>query len=258
MLSNPSLADVYRKDIIESCHRGSVIVVNHLGETVFSLGDVERGIYPRSSLKFFQAIPLVESGAADHFQLSDAEIALACSSHNAENIHTSAVQTWLNRMDLDIEDLENGPDMPQYEEADALVEFVDSGRAFQLAPDAFAGWELMRDAAGGKGVELQVVSAFRSVKRQTEIVERKRKKGLSDEEIFKVSARPGYSEHHTGKAIDLTTPGFLALEEEFENSEAFQWLVKNANGFGFYLSYPRDNRYGIIYEPWHWCFKGSI
>jgi L-asparaginase II len=117
MLSNPSLADVYRKDIIESCHRGSVIVVNHLGETVFFLGDVERDIYPRSSLKFFQAIPLVESGAADHFQLSDAEIALACSSHNAENIHTSAVQTWLNRMDLDIEDLENGPDMPQYEEA---------------------------------------------------------------------------------------------------------------------------------------------
>lgn len=117
MLLNPSLADVYRKDIIESCHRGSVIVVNHLGEIVFSLGDVERDIYPRSSLKFFQAIPLVESGAADYFQLSDAEIALACSSHNAENIHTSAVQAWLSYMDLDIEDLENGPSMPLYEEA---------------------------------------------------------------------------------------------------------------------------------------------
>jgi len=161
-----------------------------------------------------------------------------------------------SKEEVPIESLGKLP-MPTYEEADSLVDFVDNGRTFQLYPNAFGAWVWMRDAAKAEGVELQVVSAFRSIKRQGEIVEKKRKKGLSDEEIFKVSARPGYSEHHTGKAIDLTTPGFLALEEEFERSEAFQWLVKNANGFGFYLSYPRDNRYGIIYEPWHWCFKGT-
>ncbi len=146
--------------------------------------------------------------------------------------------------------------MPQYPEEHLLVEFEDNGRLFQLHPDVLIAWERMRDTARGHRVQLHLVSAFRSIKRQSEIVEKKRMKGLSDEDIFKVSARPGYSEHHTGKAIDLTTPGFLALEEEFENSEAFKWLIKNGNRFGFYLSYPRDNKYGIIYEPWHWCFKG--
>ena len=146
--------------------------------------------------------------------------------------------------------------MPQCLEADELVEFEDDGQRFQLHPDAFIAWEKMRDAAKEQGAELDMVSAFRSIARQLEIVEKKRKRGLSDEDIFKVSARPGYSEHHTGKAIDLSTPGFLVLEEEFENSEAFKWLIGNANKFGFYLSYPRDNKYGIIYEPWHWCFKG--
>jgi D-alanyl-D-alanine carboxypeptidase len=147
--------------------------------------------------------------------------------------------------------------MPQYLEAEKLVEFEDNGQRFQLHPDSFLAWERMRDAAKEQGVQLDMVSAFRSIKRQSEIVERKRKRGLSEEDIFKVSARPGYSEHHTGKAIDLTTPGFLTLEEEFEKSEAFKWLMKNGNNFGFHLSYPRDNKYGIIYEPWHWRFKGT-
>ncbi|MBW8015260.1 MAG: D-alanyl-D-alanine carboxypeptidase family protein [Planctomycetes bacterium] len=147
--------------------------------------------------------------------------------------------------------------MPQYPQQHELVEFEDNGRFFHLHPDVLIAWERMRDAAGDQEVLLHLVSAFRSIERQSEIVEKKRMRGLSDEEIFKVSARPGYSEHHTGKAIDLTTPGFLALEEEFEHSEAFKWLIKNGNRFGFYLSYPRDNRYGIIYEPWHWCYKGT-
>ena len=114
---NPVLAEVYRKNVVESCHRGSVVVVNHHGETVFSLGDVERNIYPRSSMKMFQAIPLVESGAADSFQLSESEISLACASHNAESTHVEAVESWLSRIGLGIDDLENGPDMPLNEQA---------------------------------------------------------------------------------------------------------------------------------------------
>ena len=117
MQQNPILVDVYRKDIIESCHRGSVLVVNHKGETVFSLGDVERHIYPRSSLKLFQAIPLVETGAVDHYGLSDAELALACASHNGETIHTETVEKWLARLQLGVDDLENGPTMPMLGEA---------------------------------------------------------------------------------------------------------------------------------------------
>ncbi len=104
-------------------------------------------------------------------------------------------------------------------------------------------------------IELQLVSAFRSIEYQVGIIERKLARGQDMAQILAVSAAPGYSEHHTGRAIDLTTPGFAALEEEFEQSPAFRWLVKNATEFGFSLSFPRGNRHGITYEPWHWCWR---
>ena len=115
----------------------------------------------------------------------------------------------------------------------------------------------MKEAARAEGIHYYIVSAFRSIARQLEIIEGKRKNGLSDEEIFRVSALPGFSEHHTVRALDLNAPGFPALEEEFEYSRAFQWLIQNAGQFGFELSYPRENKYGISYEPWHWFYKDN-
>ncbi len=114
---NPVLAEVYRNNVVESCHRGSAVVVDSKGKTVLAIGDTDRKIYPRSSLKLFQAIPLLESGAADQFKLSDKEIALACASHNAEQFHIDAVHNWLHRLGLDTDDLECGPDFPM---SDAL------------------------------------------------------------------------------------------------------------------------------------------
>jgi D-alanyl-D-alanine carboxypeptidase len=122
-----------------------------------------------------------------------------------------------------------------------------------LAPRAAAAWLRMRTAAGKAGVELQTVSAFRSAKYQMEIVQKKLDRGVPVQNILKVSAAPGYSEHHGGRALDLTTPGFPHLEEQFENSAAFAWLQNNAAAFGFRLSFPRGNRHGLAYEPWHWC-----
>src|SRR5579875_1789940 len=104
------------------------------------------------------------------------------------------------------------------------------------------------------GIDLQVVSAFRSIEYQLGILERKLARGQTIDEILRVSAAPGYSEHHSGRAVDLTTPGFAALEEDFERSPAFAWLMRNASPFGFALSYPRGNPHGIAYEPWHWCW----
>ena len=124
-----------------------------------------------------------------------------------------------------------------------------------LAERAAQAWTRMRDAAAHAGVELQVVSAFRSVEYQLGILKRKLERGQSIGEILKVSAAPGYSEHHSGRALDLTTPGFAVLEEEFENSPAFAWLKKNARRYRFHLSYPRRNPHGIAYEPWHWCYR---
>ena len=109
---NPVLAEVYRNDVVESFHRGSAVVMDSTGKCVMEIGDGSRNIYPRSALKLLQAIPLVETGAADHFGFSDREIAVACASHSAEEIHTSTVSALLNRIGLSVDDLENGPDMP--------------------------------------------------------------------------------------------------------------------------------------------------
>lgn len=123
-----------------------------------------------------------------------------------------------------------------------------------LAPRAARAFLRMRGAAADAGIDLQVVSAFRSADYQLGILKRKLERGETIAQILRVSAAPGYSEHHSGRVVDLTTPGCAALEEEFETSPAFAWLTMRARNFGFTLSYPRDNPRGIAYEPWHWCW----
>jgi zinc D-Ala-D-Ala carboxypeptidase len=127
-------------------------------------------------------------------------------------------------------------------------------RPVWLAPRAARAWSRIHEAALRDGVELQVVSAFRSIEYQLDIIRRKLERGFAMDEILRVSAAPGYSEHHSGRAFDLTTPNYAALEEEFENSPAFAWLSTNAKLYGFTMSYPRGNPQGIAYEPWHWCW----
>jgi len=116
-------------------------------------------------------------------------------------------------------------------------------------------WRAMKAAAQSDGVALRIVSAFRSIERQAEIVRAKLERGLSLDAILEVSAPPGYSEHHTGRAVDMTTDGVPALEVEFENTNAYRWLSRRAGEFGFSLSYPAGNPHGYAYEPWHWCHK---
>ncbi|HYS50488.1 MAG TPA: M15 family metallopeptidase, partial [Burkholderiales bacterium] len=104
-------------------------------------------------------------------------------------------------------------------------------------------------------VIIRIGSAFRSVDRQAEIIGAKLAEGVSLDAVLCVSAPPGYSEHHSGRAVDVTTDEGAPLEPEFEKTEAFRWLSKNAVRFGFVLSYPAGNPYGYDYEPWHWCFR---
>jgi D-alanyl-D-alanine carboxypeptidase len=131
------------------------------------------------------------------------------------------------------------------------------GRTQWLQPRAARALARMRETAALASVDLQVVSAFRSIEYQLGIVERKLARGLAMDEILRVSAAPGYSEHHSGRCVDFTTPGFAALEEEFERSPAFAWLRRHAPKHGFTLSYPRRNAHGIAYEPWHWCWHAE-
>lgn len=143
-------------------------------------------------------------------------------------------------------------------EATALVEVGPDkfGRDARLVADAATAWMAMRDAAASDGVVLELVSAFRSVDYQRGLIERKLAAGLAIEAILEASAAPGYSEHHTGRAVDLGTPGSPELEEVFEATAAFAWLARHAARYGFRLSFPRDNPHGILYEPWHWAYTG--
>ena len=152
-----------------------------------------------------------------------------------------------------------GRALPVQEEARELelVEVGENGREYLLVPSAAAAWRTLRAAAEADGVALKIISAFRSVERQAEIVREKLARGLTLDAIFSASAPPGYSEHHTGRAVDLGTPGAQPLEEDFEDTPAFRWLSANAGRFGFVLSFPRDNPHGYVYEPWHWCHRPS-
>lgn len=136
-----------------------------------------------------------------------------------------------------------------------LAERNAAGREFELTPAAAQAWQALRDAAAADGVTLYLVSAYRSIARQHEIVAAKLACGQPLADILQVSAAPGFSEHHTGRAIDIGTPGSPVLEEGFEKTPAFVWLGANAARFGFVLSFPRDNPCGYLYEPWHWCHQ---
>lgn len=116
-MANPVLVEITRGPLIESVHTGSVAISEASGEIVASLGDIEALVYPRSSLKPIQALPLVESGAADAYGLGEEEIALACASHSGEPIHTERVASWLARIGCRETDLACGPQAVRYEPA---------------------------------------------------------------------------------------------------------------------------------------------
>ncbi len=129
------------------------------------------------------------------------------------------------------------------------------GRPQQLTEAAFTAWTGMKNAAADAGVEIFLVSAWRSPQYQHDLIARKLARGHSIKRILAVNAAPGYSEHHTGRAIDIGAPGCEILTEEFETTSAFQWLSGHAGKFGFHMSYPRGDNRGIAYEPWHWCYR---
>jgi len=109
---NPTLVEVLRNDAVESAHRGAVVAVDSTGTSVLSYGDTDALVFPRSSLKPIQTIPLLESGAAKAFALSDEEIALACASHSGEPQHMKVLGDWMQRLGFDTSLLECGADLP--------------------------------------------------------------------------------------------------------------------------------------------------
>src|SRR5665213_3257951 len=114
-MANPVLVEITRGDLVESVHRGSIAIADAKGNIRLALGDLKTPVYPRSSLKPIQALPLLESGAAEAFGLGDEEIALACASHSGEPMHTTRVAAWLSRIGCGESDLACGAHPSRYE-----------------------------------------------------------------------------------------------------------------------------------------------
>lgn len=149
--------------------------------------------------------------------------------------------------------------LPFCEEAINLVvaDRDPEGELIQLVPEAARRWRLMKLAALDDGIILWAESGFRSMARQAELIRCELDDRHSVEQVLTWVAAPGYSEHHTGRAIDITSPDCYPDTLAFGTTDAFAWLSRYANGYGFYLSYPPDNPFGVIYEPWHWCLQNE-
>jgi D-alanyl-D-alanine carboxypeptidase len=129
-----------------------------------------------------------------------------------------------------------------------------------LRHEAAEALRQMRRAAARDGVELSVLSAFRDRSLQQHLFfDVKANRNQDARTRARVSAPPGFSEHSTGYAVDFGDGRLPAtnLSESFEASPAFRWLTANANRYHFTLSFPRNNRQGVSYEPWHWRYEGS-
>jgi zinc D-Ala-D-Ala carboxypeptidase len=147
---------------------------------------------------------------------------------------------------------------PMYPEANCLISVGEDiyGREQFLAPEAAERWLSLQAQAARDKISLFIVSGFRSVKKQKEIIEAKIRAGEGLDAILTVNTAPGYSQHHTGLVVDVTdNTDSEPLTEDFGCSPAFTWLMYQAPAFGFFLPYHTGNRYGIVYEPWHWALE---
>lgn len=168
--------------------------------------------------------------------------------------------------DLSNADVNQGVDLEgrrhfAYKEApESDLQAITPDGGIKLRTSAARKFQAMAAAARAEGVLLVPLSGFRSVAEQQHLFFGiKAQRGQVATKRAEVSAPPGYSEHHTGYAIDIgdaKTPA-TNLSPAFENTAAFKWLEQNAPRYNFELSFPRGNAQGINYEPWHWRFVGD-
>lgn len=148
-----------------------------------------------------------------------------------------------------------------YEQADAAeLESLTADGSQKLRKAAAKAYLDMEQAARADGVILVPLSTFRSIKEQESVFfDIKQERGQVATQRATVSAPPGHSEHHTGYAIDIGDGEMQSadLSTSFEQTQAFQWLKKNAAYYSFELSFPKNNPQGVSYEPWHWRFVGD-
>lgn len=144
--------------------------------------------------------------------------------------------------------------LPLHREAEELVAVPcgRNGKHHWMTPLTKTLWTALYAAASTDGITLIVRYAYRSVDDQAQLIREQLSASnrSSIDELMTWMAAPGYSEHHTGCALDFESS---PVGQAFETTAAFDWLCMNAQRHGFALSYPQGNAQGIIFEPWHWC-----
>jgi len=152
------------------------------------------------------------------------------------------------------------PALPRFAEPEELVDVGPNiiGRVQRLTPATALAWAHMTTAAAADSIELLIVSGFRSIDDQAQLISKKLQAGQTIDTILKVNTAPGFSQHHTGQAIDIATPGVRPLIEAFSESPAFQWLNTHAESFGFRMPYGYNNEWDLTYEPWHWFLTEDL
>lgn len=144
-------------------------------------------------------------------------------------------------------------------DASSLVA-ISTNPMVRLKPEVAQTVETMMAEAKALGISLDVISGFRSLEDQQYLFfDLKAERGQNAQTRAEVSAPPGYSEHHTGYAVDFvdTSQPATELNASFESTQAFRWLKENAAYYGFEMSFPKDNDQNVAYEPWHWRYVGN-
>lgn len=150
--------------------------------------------------------------------------------------------------------------LPYQEAPESELKPITANGQIKLRAAAAERYKAMSAAAARAGIILVPISGFRSISEQQRLFfDVKAQRGQVTTKRAEVSAPPGYSEHHTGYAVDIGDGRVPAtnLSPDFEKTAAFQWLEKNAAYYSFELSFPKGNPQGVIYEPWHWRYVGD-
>lgn len=150
--------------------------------------------------------------------------------------------------------------LPYTEAPQQELQPIVAGSQIKLRHPAALEFQAMVRAARASGIVIVPISGFRSIQEQQHVYfDVQAQRGQTVTKRAEVSAPPGYSEHHTGYAVDVgdgATPA-TNLNPNFDKTKAFQWLNANASRFHFEMSFPKDNPQGVSYEPWHWRFVGD-
>lgn len=211
------------------------------------------GVFSGGALRLFKRTAASRSDALALADIAEADAKAGRSRPLAD------LERLLKELEIDAEQYALTHQLPMIAEP-TVLEYAGKDRyrrPLWLDYSAKSAWLRMQAAAARDDLRLEAISGYRSHQYQLGIFRRKLSRGQTVAEILTVNAAPGFSEHHSGRALDISALGEPAAEATFQDSPAFAWLQRFGSEFGFRMSFPPNNPHGISYEPWHWFHIGN-